>query len=71
MSDEQDAPAGPTPPVAGWPPESAQRLEKAHALRALGVDPYPTRYERTHGLAEIRAAHDAKTSSSSTRRTSR
>ena len=47
--------------IEGWPPESAQRLEKARALRAMGVDPYPTRYERTHGLAEIKAAHDAKT----------
>ena len=59
MSD--DPPAGSPPPVAGWPPESAQRLEKSRALRALGVDPYPTRYERTHGLAEIAAAHGAKT----------
>ncbi len=58
MTDETTAPA---PPVEGWPPESAQRLEKARALRALGVDPYPTRYPRTHGLAEIKAAHDAKT----------
>jgi lysyl-tRNA synthetase class 2 len=46
--------------IEGWPPESAQRLEKAKALRALGIDPYPTRYERTHGLAEIKAAHDGK-----------
>ena len=44
----------------GLAAESAQRLEKARALRALGVDPYPTRYERTHGLAEIKAAHDGK-----------
>jgi lysyl-tRNA synthetase, class II len=63
MSDEQPPapPAAPAPPVEGWPPESAQRLEKARALRAMGVDPYPTRYERTHGLADIRAAHDGKT----------
>ena len=46
--------------IEGWPPESKERLEKAKALRALGVDPYPTRYERTHGLAEIKAAHDGK-----------
>ena len=60
MSEDQPPP-GPAPPVAGWPPESAQRLEKAKALRALGIDPYPTRYERTHGLAEIAAAHQGKT----------
>ena len=65
MSEEQPPgapapPAAPTPMVAGWPPESAQRLEKARALRALGIDPYPTRYERTHGLAEIIAAEGGK-----------
>jgi lysyl-tRNA synthetase class 2 len=60
MSDEPAPPAAKAPPVEGWPPESAQRLEKAKALRALGVDPYPTRYERTHGLAEITAAHGGK-----------
>ena len=59
MSDDQP-PAALPPPVGGWPPESGQRLEKAKALRALGIDPYPTRYERTHGLGEIKAAHDGK-----------
>jgi lysyl-tRNA synthetase class 2 len=54
MSDE-------TPPVEGWPPESAQRLAKARALRARGIAPYPTRYQRTHTLGAIHQAHDAKT----------
>jgi lysyl-tRNA synthetase, class II len=45
------------PPVEGWPAESAQRLEKAGALRERGINPYPNRFERTHGLAEINAAH--------------
>ena len=49
------------PPVEGWPAESAQRLEKLRQLRALGVDPYPTRYERTHGLGEVVAAHGRST----------
>jgi lysyl-tRNA synthetase class 2 len=49
-----------TPPVEGWPAESAQRLEKAEALRALGVDLYPTRYERTHTLGDIVAAYGDK-----------
>jgi lysyl-tRNA synthetase class 2 len=49
------------PPVEGWPAESAQRLEKAEALREMGVDLYPTRYERTHTLGEIVAAHGEKT----------
>ena len=48
-------------PVAGWPDESAQRLEKAGRLRALGLEPYPTRYERTHGLAQITVAYGDKT----------
>jgi len=45
------------PPVEGWPAESAQRLEKAAALRERGVNPYPNRFERTHGLAQINAEH--------------
>src|SRR3972149_9072756 len=48
-------------PVPGWPEESAARLAKAAALREMGVDVYPTRYDRTHRLAEIDAAHGAKT----------
>jgi lysyl-tRNA synthetase class 2 len=47
-------------PVPGWPAESAQRLQKASALRALGVNPYPTRYERSHGLGQIKSAYGAK-----------
>jgi lysyl-tRNA synthetase class 2 len=38
---------------SGWPEESAQRLEKARQLIAQGIDPYPTKYERTHALGEI------------------
>jgi len=45
----------------GWPEESAQRLEKARALQALGAPLYPTRFERTHRLAEVAAAYDGKT----------
>src|SRR5262249_44133732 len=48
-------------PVPGWPEESQQRLEKARALRALGVDPYPRRFERSHTFAQIVEAHGAKT----------
>ena len=43
-----------------WPEESAQRLAKAEALRALGVNPYPNRFERSHRLAEIVAAYGEK-----------
>jgi lysyl-tRNA synthetase class 2 len=53
------APAGAVP-VAGWPAESAGRLEKVEAIRALGLDPYPRRFERTHTLGEIVAAFGSK-----------
>jgi lysyl-tRNA synthetase class 2 len=48
-------------PVEGWPEESAQRLQKARALRALGVDPYPARYQRSHRLGEVVARYGDKT----------
>jgi lysyl-tRNA synthetase class 2 len=44
-----------------WPAEAARRLAKARALRALGVDPYPARFVRTHSLRAIQAEHDART----------
>jgi len=47
--------------VEGWPAESAQRLEKATALRSQGIDPYPSRYARTHSLAAIASAYGEKT----------
>ena len=55
MSDEEAA------PVPGWPEESAQRLQKARALRALGKDPYPTRFERSHRLGEVVSLYGART----------
>ena len=55
MSDEE------TTPPPGWPEESAQRLQRARALREQGFDPYPTRFERSHLLGEVVAAHGAKT----------
>jgi lysyl-tRNA synthetase class 2 len=62
MSDAPQPPATPpAPPVEGWPPESAQRLAKAKALRERGIEPYPNRYQRTHGLRAIQEAHGGKT----------
>ena len=62
MSEDEKAPAEPgAAPVPGWPAESAQRLEKARALRALGFEIYPTRFERTHRLGEVVAAYGDKT----------
>jgi lysyl-tRNA synthetase, class II len=61
MSERQDEGAGDVrAPVPGWPAESAQRLEKARALRAMGVALYPTRYDRTHLLGEVSRAWGEK-----------
>ena len=60
MTDDATDGAAPDVPVPGWPAESAQRLEKARALRARGVDPYPTRFVRTHRLGEIVATYADK-----------
>jgi lysyl-tRNA synthetase, class II len=61
MTDRSDAKDRPEPPAAGpvdgWPDESAQRLDKAMRLRALGIEPYPTRYERTHSLGQVVSAY--------------
>jgi len=50
-----------TPPVEGWPTESAERLQKAKELRSMGIDPYPNRFLRSHSLGEIVAAYGEKT----------
>jgi lysyl-tRNA synthetase, class II len=50
-----------TPLPDGWPAESEQRLEKARALDQQGVPVYPTRFERTHRLAEVAAAFGGQT----------
>jgi len=57
MTDEREGETVPEPPIEGWPAESAQRLEKAGALQSMGVQPYPTRYARTHTLGEIASSH--------------
>ena len=56
-----DPPAGGVPPVAGWPAESVGRVEKLEAMRAMGVNPYPNRYARTHSLSEIVAKFEGQT----------
>jgi lysyl-tRNA synthetase class 2 len=61
MSEESPGAEGaPEVPVPGWPDESAQRLANARALEAMGVAVYPTRFERTHRLAEIVEKGDGK-----------
>ncbi|GAA3210837.1 bifunctional lysylphosphatidylglycerol synthetase/lysine--tRNA ligase LysX [Dactylosporangium siamense] len=45
-------------PAAKQRPEQVRvRLAKLDALRALGTDPYPPGFPRTHSLAEVRTAH--------------
>ena len=57
MSDEKSQAAlaapEPEPAIEGWAKESGERLEKSNALQALGVSPYPTKFDRSHGLAAI------------------
>ena len=49
-----------SPPVPDWPEESAHRLQRLEELRALGLAPYPNRYERTHTLAQVVASWGGK-----------
>ena len=51
MSDESTT--GPQAPVEGWPEESGQRHERLRRLREAGVEPYPTRFVRSHPLARV------------------
>ncbi len=43
----------------GLSAEKALRLAKIAALRQHGINPYPYRFDRTHTLADVRAAHGA------------
>jgi lysyl-tRNA synthetase class 2 len=61
MSSREAPEAAADPPVPGWPAESAQRLEKAATLRAMGVNVYPTRYQGTHRLGAIVAEYQQRT----------
>ena len=49
---EQELPSG-----SGLTAERAKRFGKLDAMRAAGTDPYPYRFDRSHTLAEVRAAH--------------
>jgi lysyl-tRNA synthetase, class II len=43
--------------AGGLEQEKARRLGAIDALRASGTNPYPYRFDRSHTLGEIRAAH--------------
>jgi len=36
-----------------------QRVDKIHQMRAAGIEPYPTRIERTHSISDARALFEA------------
>ena len=42
---------------SGLAAEKAKRLAKVDELRAAGTEPYPYRFDRSHTLSELRAAH--------------
>jgi lysyl-tRNA synthetase, class II len=58
--DQPDPVASPDPATGdatGLAAERGVRLAKLDASRGRGVNPYPYRFDRTHTLAEVRAAH--------------
>ncbi|MCC7075574.1 MAG: lysine--tRNA ligase, partial [Acidimicrobiia bacterium] len=58
MTEPGAEPSRPDPPAGGTQGEPPDLLEARYAkvdgLRAQGVDPYPSRFDRTHTLGEIR-----------------
>jgi lysyl-tRNA synthetase class 2 len=42
---------------SGLAAEKARRLARVEGIRARGDEPYPYRFDRSHTLAEVRAAH--------------
>ncbi len=60
MNETADVPLEPESDLlsgSGLEAEKAKRLAKLDDLRAAGTNPYPYRFDRTHTLSEIRAAH--------------
>ena len=43
--------------------ERNERIKKLEALRELGVNPYPYRFQRTHGVAEAIDSEEGLTAS--------
>ena len=56
LSDQSRPPAEPAA-LGGLAAQTAERRAKRDALRALGINPYPTRFQRSATLAELHAAH--------------
>ena len=47
----------PAPALGGLAAQTAERRAKRDALQARGVNPYPTRFERSATLAELQSVH--------------
>ena len=69
MTDTPEAPQADESPAdveRGLASERNRRLEQINDLRKSGVNPYPYRFDRSHTLAEIRAAHGSLEAGSET-----
>ena len=47
----------PAPALSGLAAQTAERRAKRDALQARGINPYPTRFERSATLAELQSVH--------------
>ncbi len=56
LSDRSRQPAEPAA-LGGLAAQAAERRAKRDALQALGINPYPTRFERSATLADLHSAH--------------
>jgi lysyl-tRNA synthetase, class II len=56
LSDQSRKPAEPAA-LGGLAAQTAERRAKRDALRDLGANPYPTRFDRSATLAELHSAH--------------
>jgi lysyl-tRNA synthetase class 2 len=56
LPDQSPKPAEPAAP-GGQATQAAERRAKRDALQALGINPYPTRFDRSATLAELHSAH--------------
>jgi len=52
-----EAPPAESAVLGGLAAQTAERRAKRDALQAMGINPYPTRFERTATLAELQSAH--------------
>jgi len=56
-SDDGGAPDPADRTAGGLASEKAKRFAKIDELRRAGIDPYPYRFDRSHGIGDVRSAH--------------